>query len=229
MSKRPIEEPTKNPETGDESHPSWGLIGASRYSNSPGSVLFDSDITHNHTVRVSLSTASRKRDLNRDRKHGDREFLEVEMSEAQWASFVSSMGNGQGVPCTIRRREDEVFVPGQPPDSRMQESIDEVKSAASKAYGEIQEAFEAYAEKKNAANLKTLKYTIANAPANVKFAGDQLTEHAENVVQKAKFDIEAAVMQMAEQQGLDPGDVGVPQIAEHSEGEITDAEVVEDS
>lgn len=198
---REIEQPTVN-ERGDETHPAWGMIGASRgQAGPPGAVLFDSDIRHQHLITVTLGVASRKRDLNHDRLHREREIFEIEMSEAQWAAFVSSMNSGNGVPCTIRRREGKV-VPGVPFSPRMDESMAEVKGAADKALKQIVEAFEAYTEKKNAANLRTLKYAIENAPSNLTFAAKSLSEHAENVVQKARFDIEAMVLAQAQQLGL---------------------------
>lgn len=196
---------------GRETHPAWGLIGAHRgQSGPPGVVLFDSDIRHQNTVTVRIHTAQRKRDLNRDwiGVTGRAAFVEVQMSEAQWASFVSSMNSGDGVPCTIRHREDDWDVPGVLYEPRLQESMDETRDAAERAFEAVREAFAAYEVKKNAANLRTLKYAIANAPANVTFAGEQLVEHAENVVQKARADIEAMVVSKAAQLGLEPGDLG---------------------
>src|SRR4051812_4593225 len=141
---REIVQPTVN-EHGAERHPAWAMIGASRVQNGgPGATLFDSDIRHQHTVRVSISTASRRRDLNRDWLHAEREFVEVEMSEAQWASFVSSMNVGNGVPCTLRRCEGEYEVPGMPYEPRLQESMAEVHGAAHAAAAQIAEAFAEY-------------------------------------------------------------------------------------
>lgn len=48
---------------------------------------------------------------------------------------------------------------------------------------------------------------------NVAFAARSLNEHAENVVQRARADIEAMVLSKATQLGLDPADLGtVPQL-----------------
>lgn len=207
--KRETQDPTPA-EHGGEEHPAWGLIGASRVSSSPpGAVLFDSDIRHQHSVIVRISTATRRRDLSRDWMMAKREFVEVEMSEAQWASFVSSMNAGQGVPCTIRRREDDWSVPGMPYEPRLQESMREVRVAADEAVAKVAEAFAAYKEKKTAANLRNLEFAIRNMPANAEFAASSLSEHAENVVQRARADIEAMVLAKAQQLGLEPGDLGV--------------------
>lgn len=193
-------------ERGDEAHPAWGLIGASRVSSGQGTPLFDSDILHRHYVVVRLRRATRSRDLGHDWKHGDEQIAEVAMSEAQWASFVSTMNVGEGVPCTIERVGAE-RMPKVEHEPRLAESMSEVEDAAEKAVEAIRSAFAAYCEKKTAANLRSLEAVIANAPANMTYAATTLSEHAENVVQRARADVEAMVVQKAEQVGIDPGDV----------------------
>lgn len=193
---------------GWQEHPAFGMIAAHRISAQPGAVLFDSDIRHNYFIRVTISTATRKRDLNRDWLHGDRQLIEVEMSEAQWASFVSAM-NTSGVPCTLARTEDGDR-PGLTYAPRLAESIQEVHNAAEDAFAEIREAFAAYeasiagasaADRRKA--LHTLGAKISNATPNVDYAGKALSEHAENIVQRSRADIEAMVLSHGGQLGID--------------------------
>jgi hypothetical protein len=205
MARRETERPTVN-EDGYERHPAWGLIGASRVSSGGGASLFDSDIPHREFVVVRLSRASRRRNLNSDFKHGEEQLIEIAMSEAQWASFVSTMNVGQGVPCTIERIAME-RMPGLEHEPRLAVSMDEVGNATTKAVEEIRAAFEAYEQNRTKANRDTLKYAIANAPANMKFAAKSLDQHAENVVQRARADVEAMVVHKAEQLGIDPGEL----------------------
>jgi hypothetical protein len=208
---REVVQPTLD-EHGAEMHPAWGLIGASRVSCSPGSTLFDSDIQHQHTIVVKLSLARRRRDLHHDHLMADGKMsshvVEVEMSFAQWASFVSSMNAGDGVPCTIRRREGEA-VPEVPYEPRLAETLNEVRGKAEAAQAAIAEAFAAYKAHKTAGNLRTLESAIRNMPANMEFAAESLSEHAENVTQKMRADVEAFVTDAAQRVGLEPGEVGV--------------------
>lgn len=210
-----IEQPTVN-EGGEEKHPAWVLVGASRVSHSPpGGVMFDSDIRHQHYVVVRVRRASRKRSLGHDWKHGLSTIVEFAMSEAQWASFVSSMNTGDGVPATLQfdGTLEDPTVPGMPYQPRLQVSMDEVHGAAAKAEEKVQAAFAAYAEKKTAANLRALEIAIGHMTPNMDFAAQSLTEHAENVVQRARADIEAFVVQKAAQLGLDPADLGgIPEL-----------------
>lgn len=210
-------EPTVEEEYGDEVHPAFGLIGASRVSVSPpGSVLFDSDVKHGHTVIVRIRTAGRRRDNKYDWIHGREELIEVEMSEAQWASLVSSMNSGNGTPCTIRRREDGETTPSIPYAPRLAHSLDETRDAAHEAFDEIKEAMAAYelallnkapAAERNEA-LRTLRARISNAVPNVEYAGQRLVDHTEDVITKARYDVEAFVIAKAKQLGIEPGDVG---------------------
>ena len=191
-----------------ETHPAFGMIGAYRVSNGPpGSVVFDSDTRHQHSVVVQIWHAERARDLHHDWIHSRDQIIEVEMSEAQWASFVSSM-NTSGVSCTLRRIQGEQvekleFAP------RLEQSMRETRDAAHRAFDEIQEAMRVYEEtpstpakaKKEA--LAKLRTAINNAVPNVDFAGKSLGEHAENVVQKARADIEAMVARQAAELGIE--------------------------
>jgi len=215
MTQRQITEPTIN-EYGAEVHPAFGHITANRVSygggNTAGAVLFQSDIRHRQTVRITISGATRRRDNNHDYVHDNgKPLMEVEMSEAQWASFVSSM-NTSGVPCTVRRTETDWAIPELAYDPRLAHSMGEVKGAAVKAFGGIREAMQAYQEaidqklgaKEIKERLRTLNSRIENSGANMHFAAKTLVEHTENVVQKARADIEAMVLAKATELGLDP-------------------------
>lgn len=196
---------------GDDVHPAFGQAQVSRYSSTPGAVLFDSDIRHGHSVVLTISTASRKRDLSRDWIHEGRQITQIEMSEAQWASLVSSMGSS-GVPVTIRSTETNYMVPGLPYDPRLAHSMKEVKEAADKTFGRIEAMMAAYdtldskatAKEKRQA-LADLRTAVAHARANISFTSQSLVEHAENVVQRSRADIEAMAMQAAEEMGLPTG------------------------
>lgn len=200
-------------EHGAEVHPAWITVGAYRGSVSPpGAVLFDSDIRHQHVVTVRVSEARRKRDLNRDWIGSGKQIMEFTFSEAQWASFVSSMNSGSGVPATLGFREsaEDPDVPRMPYDPRLAHSIDEVRGAARKAQEEVRRAMDAYKEKKTVANLRHLEAMIDNLPANLRYAAESLSEHAENVVQRAKADIEAYVISKANQLGIEASDIEGP-------------------
>jgi len=219
---RGIQHPDKG-DDGYESHPAFAKISAARVQGS-GRVLFDSDVLHQHTVVIRIDTAERKRELHRDWIHERKRVVELELSEAQWASFVSSMNSG-GTPATLRWTRQDGEVPQLPFQPSLQASMDEVRDAASRIFANVQAALAAYEEHKTAANLRALHAAITNADGNVAFAASSLKEHVENVTAKARADIEAFVTAKATQLGLDPATVAALQLgvatADSSEQEAT--------
>jgi hypothetical protein len=193
-------------EYNEETHESWLMVRASKLSGSTH--LFDSEITHMGWVRVTISRCSRKRDLHHDWIHSGKVLLEFDMSEAQWGAFVSSFGNGNGVPATLTWLVSDTpsttfgMVPSAPFESRLDESHKEVKESAQKALEDIQEAaneltvaFNGGAGKKAMREaIGKLNVKLAHAPSNMEFAAKSLTEHVENVVTKARADIEGMVL-----------------------------------
>lgn len=191
-------------EKGDEKHESWLLIRANKVSSS-GTYLFDSEIKHRHFVTVTVTRCRRRRDLKRDWLSSREILLEMSMSQAQWGAFVSSFGDGSGVPATLTFLTGVGHVPQAPFESRLAESHAEVRTTADEAIKEVQEAFEAYEAHKTVGNRNTLKYAIQNLPANMEFAAKSLTEHTENVVTKARADIEGMVLEAIERGELPEG------------------------
>jgi len=176
------------------------MLSAHRIRATPGVVLFDSDIKHGEYIEVTLTRATRKRDIKHDWIHPGTVLFKAELSLAQFASFVSSTDTS-GVPATIGYTEGTGLIPGIPYAPRLAVSMNDAKGAASEAFSHILEAFQTYeaalatkapARERNAA-LRNLKAAIANAPANVDYAGKQLVKLAEDVVTKARADIEAMV------------------------------------
>jgi hypothetical protein len=203
---RDIQEPTLD-EYGAETHPAFAQIAAHRGSNTPGAVLFQSDLRHQHTITITITGATRKRDLSHDWVHSSSiPEIEVEMSEAQWASFVSSV-NTSGVPCTIRAQKHheptDYFVPGVPYEPRMAESLREVNEAAERTYAQVKKALDVYLEHKTVGNLRSLKAAIENVGGNLGFVAKSMAGTAEDVINHARADIEALVTHAAAQYGIE--------------------------
>lgn len=196
--------PIRIDERGDETHESWLMIRANHITSFPGARLFDSEIAHPHLVRVTIARCTRKRDLNRDWLHSTECLLEMDMSEAQWGAFVSSFGSA-GVPATLAFFDGERVSGVADLDSRLARSHEEVRAAASRATEQVRaaqaavdEAFERGAGKREMRELlRTLRIVTGNLPSNMEFAAKSMTEHVENVVTKARSDIEGMVVRAA--------------------------------
>lgn len=193
-----------------ERHPAFGMVSAHRVSSSPpGTVLFDSDIRHREFMRVTLKRCTRDRGLSRDWLHETgNDLIEIDMSMAQWAAFVSST-NTSGVPCTIRATETNRNVDGLHYEPRLHESMDEVQAATHKMIERLQKGIQALdaldpkaGVKERRAALAEIRSAAAHAVSNTEFVAKSLEEHAEKVTVNMKADIEAMVFAKAQQLGL---------------------------
>ncbi|SDH38420.1 hypothetical protein [Microbacterium sp. 77mftsu3.1] len=184
-----------------ENHPAFAVAVVTR-SQGNGRPLFQSDIKHQHTVKLQIKTAVRRRELNTDWVDPQKVIAEVEMSEAQFGALVSSVGLGTGVPVTLRASESNYMVPDLPYTPRIATALDEVKEAVAKTLADVDAAVqvlaEAIAEKKGAVAIReavaTVKNRIENAPKNAAFAVTAVTEAAEQAVTQAGAEIEARTL-----------------------------------
>lgn len=185
----------------EESHPAFGTAIVTR-SQGSGRPLFQSDLMHNHTICLSITRATRKRDLARDWVHPTQELIEIEMSLAQWGQLVSSHGIGAGTPVTIRATETDRNVPHIPFEPRLGLNLTEVENGAEKLIAEVREAHarlqDAYDNKLGAKAIReamhSLSMVIANTPNNATFLVKSLSEAAEHTVTQARSDIEAHIL-----------------------------------
>lgn len=67
-------------------HPSFGLIRASRRSSSGNRVLFGSSIKNNNIVAIEIHEAEHDRDLSNDWYHDKKSIIEIEMSPSQFSN-----------------------------------------------------------------------------------------------------------------------------------------------
>ena len=119
-----IEEPSIEKGTGfhDEkiTHPAFGQVQVSRISGH--TTLYDSEFNHAHYVRVTVHRSELNRSLSRDWHFAKSEIVEFDLSEAQWATFVSSFGNGSGTPCTLKFIAGQGHMP-QIPEPRIEKNL----------------------------------------------------------------------------------------------------------
>lgn len=93
-----------------ETHPAYAMIGASRVSGHAR--MFGSEFAHQNYICVTIREAETGRNLHHQWYYGKKELIEINMSEAQWATFVSSLNVGFGSPCTLRRVLGRDPIPG---------------------------------------------------------------------------------------------------------------------
>lgn len=207
---RPIQQPETRPGHRDgetiQTHPAYGMIGASRVSGN--AVLYGSDFLHRQYIAIRIHRSELARNLSNDWHHANDELIEVHLSEAQWATFVSSMNQGNGVPCTIDSINC-VSQPGLPqPKSREKQFTGEAKETLQDALRAIKKAIQVTQQAKTTpAKVKQeitypLSKAIQEIEQNLGFVLEQFAEHTENITEHAKIEVSAYVTNAIQRAGL---------------------------
>lgn len=209
--KRQIERPTVTDESSHptgghrETHPAFGQIGASRVNGTAH--LYGSDFTHHGYVEITIRRSTLQRSLSRDWAMGGDELIAVQLSNAQWAEFVSTMNSGMGVQCTIDHvnRVPMPYLP--PPASRAQQAEAEMLGKVQAMLATIAAARKE-AEGLNITNkAKAVMLDMADRitqelSANIPFYMKSFGEHMEATVEKAKIEVNAYVENRIHRAGL---------------------------
>lgn len=186
-------------------HPAFAMIGASRVSGHAN--LHDSDFHHNNFMRITIKRGELHRNLNRDWHGGREEYITVAMSEAQWATFVSAPNIGDGVPCTLLRRNGE-GIPGIPALDRSEQIKSEIGKDLADAIRGMDEALAAVDDlglsaKKAAAVREKIVRAKKLLDDSIPFAAKQFAEHVETTVEKGKQEIHGYMLNAIQRAGIE--------------------------
>lgn len=210
MSKPDIQEPTLVSEDHHGQtyeHPAFAQVRASRVSGR--AVLYGSDFVHQNFVTITISKSQLQRSLAREWHFGSHEIITVALSEAQWATFVSSMNMGSGVPCTIERQTGVGLVPGLPNPAPLNAYRADIAEDTKEAINALQKALDVAAEKKvPKAVVAEIEAAMRAIRGSIPFVAEQFNRHMEEVVESAKVEIHGYanhVLQSAGIAALAPG------------------------
>jgi hypothetical protein len=87
-------------------HPSFGLLSFCRTNGN--SKFFGSDATHDSYITLTLKKAKLDRSLSKDWMFEDGDLVNVRLTEMQFASLITSLNVGSGVPVTIEYLQGKV-------------------------------------------------------------------------------------------------------------------------
>lgn len=186
-------------------HPAFAQIAASRVSGSEN--LYGSEFNHQNFITISIKRSELHRTLSRDWPFPREELIEIAMSEAQWATFVSSLNNGSGVQCTISRIQGKTVpgIPAQP--SKSERFAKEMNKAVSDVRDEIQKLLEELdgpLSKTKAAELRRkLEWVAGKVEDSTGFVAKQFDEHMEETTEKAKIEVNSYITSVVQRAGLD--------------------------
>lgn len=181
-----------------EKEPYMVMVGAYRIQGNK--VLFDSEHRHQNYISLRIVQASRERSLSRDWIYGEKELIEVNMSEAQWASMISSLNFGSGVPATLFRLQGQSIPQPKMAEARTDEFSKEIVSAITDVVGRLDELKKG---KHSKSTIQELEVIISHLKSNIPFVAESFDKHMEDRVEKAKVDIEAHMVATVQRAGLD--------------------------
>lgn len=216
---RNVEHPVETPERDGDgvriTHPAFAQIGACRVSGQRA--LYGSDFLHQNYITITISASELTRKLSTDWTFGKEELIEVAVSEAQWATFVSSMNIGSGVQCTLTHRgRGQPQVPYLPdPADRRERFAAELAKNNVDAAKELDELRSLIVESKLSGKaatemLKKCDRVQREIGGSQKFVADMFDEHMENTVEKAKIEVNAYATRTLLGMGLDQARLDSP-------------------
>lgn len=197
-------------------HPAFAQISAGRING--GTVLYGSDFQHQHFVRIRIAPSELHRSLSNDNHYaGMRPHIEVDLSEAQWATFVSSLNVGMGTPCTVTQLGEKAL-PGLPdPVDRREQFSEEARMRMARAAKRLDEleadlAASGLSQKKVKELADKIRAARHDIGSNLKFVADQFDEHMERTVESAKVEVNAYATNLVQRAGLEAlaGRAGAP-------------------
>lgn len=191
-------------------HPAFGVIKLTTVNG--GGVLFGSDLTHHARVRIELSRAHLDRHLSSDWIHSDDRLAIIEMSHAQFASFIMSGGDGTGTPVTLSSFNG-ADIPGiEPIESKQEIMRREIKASVEETLQEMRAKVDALGQlvSSGKAPIKELReiqrglaVSLSNASSNLAFTVEQAEEALDAATKSAKMDVDAYVLDTARRIGMD--------------------------
>lgn len=206
-----------------EAHESYGMIGVVRGQSTNPQNLFGSSIQHRSTISIVIHSAEHVRDLSTDWYHAQRQLIEVEMSQAQFAEMITSPNIGDGVPCTIRRIDGKLME--EPPfeskkDIFNREFQEQMQKIVDEDTPYMQEALEILNNKSSITkgDRETIKSAISmllqEVKSNLGFTYKQFQEQMDKTVQEAKAEVESFVETKVRSLGVDALRAQMPVIDE---------------
>lgn len=155
-------------DTKTETHPSYGFIRMNRVQGGGGQ-LFMSPLRHDHRISIEIGPADYQRSLSCDGHSSGRPVIRIEMSDEQFARFITSGSTHAGTPCTITRLNDQMIAP-PPGEVKSEKWYEEMRRTAEKAVAEL------------SALRVDLEAICAKAPKAVRHAIDQRLSAVERQV-----------------------------------------------
>jgi len=200
----------------EETHPAYGLLSFHRITGHPGKLYGSHLDSHHGFIQMRLARGRLQREGTKDWHFGSNrgEFVEVNMSPAQFAELITTMNMGSGTPCTVVRFNGEAVE--KIPEDHVPEQVNIRNSFEKEIRKKTQKlrANEARLEeilskkggltKKDRNEIRELYgRMLLHFEANAGFAVQCFSEATEKVVVEAKANVDNFVTGALTKLGLD--------------------------
>jgi hypothetical protein len=189
------------------SHPAFGQVVITRSSGN--SELYGSDFIHHNTIRLEVRHSEQIREISHTWNFPKGTIVEFELSEAQWATLVSAIGMGSGVPCTIRYTEKDGQIPHLPRTDTRKMFDEELKTQLAKmseriktSITEVEANVAGLSKAKRDAILNSLHRLEQDVRSSLPYIARQFDAHMETTVEKSKTEIHAYMNNAMRNTGL---------------------------
>lgn len=192
-------------------HPSYGMLQIHRQTHGEQS-LYGSHILHGNSIRLSIHPGIHERNNGMDWYFARAlPYIEVSMSQSQFAEAITNTNNGSGTPVTITYREGERVEPDVFRSKRREmdnEFTETLRQLGDRLHALTADAKVKLADKKaptkadrNAilTQIQTLEREIA---ANIPWLATMFNEQLDKTTHEAKSEVEAFVLNKIHQLGL---------------------------
>ena len=196
-----------------ETHDTWGLIQWNRFQGR--SNFFGSDLNHDSGVTLTVKECEAHRSLSRTLFFDGKIILEVRMSESQFAEFLTTPNSGNGTPCTIEHRHMKEFK-NMGPVKMMASEYDLHREEGKKTVRESMSVvndmkamidglkISAKAKKDLLWQVEMIERALGSS---IDFVEESFERRMNEIVQKAKTDIEAFNYHSRLANGLDAREI----------------------
>lgn len=216
-----------------EKHPAYGMLSWSRVQAGAGVELFQSPMRNRELICLRVKRANVERNLNRDWVHGEESIVEVWLSEAQFAEFITTPNRGDGVPCTLRHVKGEGTLPLPEFTPTMEIFTEEFKDdisdltalvdrMATEVTAVLDNPRSKKADRVKAAGL--LEKLLQEVTSNLPFVHKSFNKAMGKSVQAAKSEVEAFIQSRIHEHGLQSIASEIPVAALGHDDENNDTE-----
>ena len=152
-----------------------------------------------------------RRGLSADWHYGEKNIIEIDMSESQWGSFLSSF-NTQGVPCTLHYTEKDGHIPLIKTVDKKSQLADEFRKTVHQTMEQmkalVSDANEILDKKSvnkgDRTELKSkLRLIKQEIESNMPFVMDSFNEQMDKTVAEGKSEVDAVRQNFLNKLGVD--------------------------